>query len=116
MTKLEDNTQVIVDKLKAAGLAGRIKIIASGKMVTPSAAAWAFCAGADFVASARGFMFALGCIQAMQCNKNTCPSGVATHNKRLQRGFLPNLVYQTTGYVRRCVETSASHAESPVRI
>ncbi len=34
-------------------------------------------------------MFALGCIQALQCNKNTCPTGVTTHNKKLQRGLVP---------------------------
>ena len=34
-------------------------------------------------------MFALGCIQALQCNKNTCPTGITTHNKRLQRGLDP---------------------------
>jgi len=51
--------------------------------------AWAFCAGADFVSSARGFMFALGCIQAMRCNTNTCPTGITTHNKRLQHGLNP---------------------------
>ena len=45
--------------------------------------------GADFVVSARGFMFALGCIQAMQCNRNTCPTGVTTHDPRLQRGLVP---------------------------
>ena len=45
--------------------------------------------GADFVTSARGFMFALGCIQAMQCNRDTCPTGITTHNKRLQRGLVP---------------------------
>jgi len=39
--------------------------------------------------SARGFMFALGCIQALQCNKNTCPTGITTHNKKLQRGLNP---------------------------
>jgi len=47
------------------------------------------CMGADFLVSARGFMFALGCIQAMQCNKNTCPTGITTHQKRLQRGLDP---------------------------
>jgi glutamate synthase domain-containing protein 2 len=43
--------------------------------------------GADFVTSARGFMFSLGCIQALQCDKNTCPTGVTTHNKSLQKGL-----------------------------
>jgi glutamate synthase domain-containing protein 2 len=58
-------------------------------MIIPSEAAWAFCVGADFVQTARGFMFALGCIQALQCNRNTCPTGVTTHNVRLQRGLDP---------------------------
>jgi glutamate synthase domain-containing protein 2 len=64
-------------------------LIASGKMITPGGVAMALCYGADFVVSARGFMFALGCIQALQCNKNTCPTGVTTHDPRLQRGLDP---------------------------
>ena len=40
-----------------------------------------------FVNSARGFMFSLGCIQALQCNKNTCPTGITTHDPDLQRGL-----------------------------
>ena len=56
-------------------------------MITPSKVAWAIALGADFVVSARGHMFALGCIQALQCNKNTCPTGITTHNKRLQQGL-----------------------------
>ena len=50
---------------------------------------WALCVGADFVNSARGFLFALGCIQSMQCDKNTCPAGITTHNPHLQRGLDP---------------------------
>jgi len=79
----------VVDILIRYGLKERIRVIASGKLVTPAEVAWAYCAGADFVNSARGFMFALGCIQAMRCNKNTCPTGITTHNKRLQRGLDP---------------------------
>ena len=75
--------------LRHYGLRERIYLNASGKMINPSEAAWALCAGADFVSSARGFMFALGCIQALQCNKNTCPTGITTHNKKLQRGLVP---------------------------
>ena len=67
----------------------RIKIIASGKLITPGKVAAALAVGADFVTSARGFMFALGCIQALQCAKNTCPTGITTHNKELQRGLVP---------------------------
>ena len=77
-----------VDILNRYGLKSRIRVIASGKLITPSEAAAALCMGADFIASARGFMFALGCIQALQCNKNTCPTGITTHDKRLQRGLV----------------------------
>jgi glutamate synthase domain-containing protein 2 len=86
---IRDSLPLVVDTFAAAGLRDRIKIVASGKLIIPTEAAWAFCVGADFVASARGFMFALGCIQAMQCNRNTCPTGVTTHNPRLQRGLDP---------------------------
>lgn len=79
----------VVDKLIEHKLRDRIKIIASGKLVTPTEMAWALCAGADFIVSARGFMFALGCIQALQCNKDTCPTGITTHNPRLQKGLVP---------------------------
>ena len=77
------------DIIKKHGLAERIPIIASGKLTTPADVAWALCAGATFVNSARGFMFALGCIQSLKCNKNTCPTGITTHNKRLQKGLDP---------------------------
>jgi glutamate synthase domain-containing protein 2 len=86
---VRESLPLFVDTVVKHGLRERIKVIASGKMIVPSAVAWAFCAGADFVVSARGFMFALGCIQAMQCNRNTCPTGVTTHNPRLQRGLDP---------------------------
>jgi glutamate synthase domain-containing protein 2 len=78
----------VVDLLVEHGLRERIKVIASGKMINPAGVAWAMCVGADFVNSARGFMFALGCIQAMKCNKNTCPTGITTHDKNLQRGLV----------------------------
>lgn len=87
--KLTESLPILIDKLTAAGLKERIRVIASGKMITPADVAWAIAIGADFVVSARGFMFALGCIQAMQCNKNTCPTGVTTHDPKLQRGLNP---------------------------
>lgn len=86
---LRESLPLLVDALVKHGLRERIKVIASGKLVTPADVAWALCVGADFVVSARGFMFALGCIQALQCNKNTCPTGITTHNERLQRGLVP---------------------------
>ncbi len=80
---------MLIDHLVGYGLRNRVRVICSGKLITPSGVAWALCMGADFIVSARGFMFALGCIQAMQCNKNTCPTGITTHQKRLQRGLVP---------------------------
>jgi glutamate synthase domain-containing protein 2 len=86
---LREALPMLVDKVIEYGLRDRIRIVASGKLVTPSEVAAAICVGADFVVSARGFMFALGCIQALQCNKNTCPTGVTTHDEHLQRGLVP---------------------------
>ncbi len=86
---LRESLPMVIDKLNEYGLRDRIKVIASGKLITPTDVAWALCVGVDFVTSARGFMFALGCIQALQCNKNTCPTGITTHDKKLQRGLVP---------------------------
>ncbi|HEY7884327.1 MAG TPA: FMN-binding glutamate synthase family protein [Cellvibrionaceae bacterium] len=86
---LKESLPWMSDLLTEAGLKGRIRLIASGKLITPSLVAWALAAGADFAVSARGFMFALGCIQAMQCHKNTCPTGITTHNPKLQKGLDP---------------------------
>ncbi|PCJ96629.1 MAG: FMN-binding glutamate synthase family protein [Zetaproteobacteria bacterium] len=87
--QIKESLPMLSDILHKYGLRDRIKIIASGKLITPAEVAWAICAGADFINSARGFMFSLGCIQAMKCNKNTCPTGITTHNKRLQKGLNP---------------------------
>jgi len=86
---IQESLPLVADKLLEHDLKDRIKLIASGKLITPAEVAWALCVGADFVVSARGFMFALGCIQALQCNKNTCPTGITTHNARLQKGLVP---------------------------
>lgn len=85
---IRESLPLVVDIINKYGLDDRMHVIASGKLITPAEAAWALCVGADFINSARGFMFSLGCIQAMQCNKNTCPTGVATHKKELQRGLV----------------------------
>lgn len=77
----------VADKLSEYGLKPRIKLIVSGKLVNPGKVAWALAMGADYVVSARGFLFSLGCIQALQCNKNTCPTGITTHDKDLQKGL-----------------------------
>ncbi|MFY9640269.1 MAG: FMN-binding glutamate synthase family protein [Rhodomicrobium sp.] len=86
---IKEALPMVIDILSKYDLRQRIKVIASGKLITPAEVAWAYCAGADTVNSARGFMFALGCIQSLKCNKNTCPTGITTHDRRLQRGLNP---------------------------
>ncbi len=87
--QIKESLPMLSDILHKYGLRDRIKIVVSGKLITPAEVAWAICTGADFINSARGFMFSLGCIQAMKCNKNTCPTGITTHNTRLQKGLNP---------------------------
>ena len=111
---LRESLPLVIDKLNEHGLRDRIKVISSGKLITPADVAWALCVGTDFVNSARGFMFALGCIQALQCNKNTCPTGITTHNKKLQRGlnykdktirvmhYAQNMVYEVGTIAHSC--------------
>ncbi len=84
----------VVDSLIESGLRSRVRVIAAGRLVTSARAAWALCVGADFVNTARGFMFSLGCIQALRCHQNTCPTGVTTHNPRLQRGLVVEEKFQ----------------------
>jgi glutamate synthase domain-containing protein 2 len=91
----------VVDSLLQSDLKSRIRVVAAGKLVTSARAAWALCVGADFAVTARGFMFALGCIQAMRCHENTCPTGVTTHNHRLQRGLVVEEKYlRVANYAR----------------
>lgn len=85
---IKHSLPILIDKLNEFGLRDRIKVNASGKMINPTEVAWALCMGTDFISTARGPMFALGCIQALQCNKNTCPTGITTHDKDLQKGLV----------------------------
>ena len=95
------------------GLAGRIRVIASGKLVTPDKVAWALCMGADFVSSARGFMFSLGCIQAMKCGTGHCPTGVTAVDPRLIAGLDPtDKAVRVAKYAQRVAEEVAMIAHS----
>jgi glutamate synthase domain-containing protein 2 len=101
---LVQSLPLVIDMLHEYNLRTRIKVIASGKLITPGRVAWALGSGADFCTSARGFMFALGCIQALQCNKNTCPTGITTHNKELQRGLVPaDKAVRVAAYAKKVV-------------
>src|SRR3989449_1755251 len=91
---IEEALPRAADMLYESGLKERIRLVGSGKLVTSARAAWALCVGADFVNTARGFMFSLGCIQALRCHTNTCPTGITTHNPRLQRGLVVEEKFQ----------------------
>jgi glutamate synthase domain-containing protein 2 len=76
--------------LKSQGLRERIKILASGKLITAFDILRAIEAGADGIYMARGFMFALGCVQSLKCNKDTCPVGLTTMDPRRRQALVPS--------------------------
>ena len=84
---LREGLIFVIDTLRGYGLKKQIKVIASGKIITGFHLARAFAIGADLCNSARAMMMAVGCIQALRCNTNDCPVGVATQNKSLIRGL-----------------------------
>ncbi|TAJ20745.1 MAG: FMN-binding glutamate synthase family protein [Dehalococcoidia bacterium] len=86
---LRDAVIEVDDAYRRHGVRDRIVIIAAGRTITGADAAQSLAVGADLVNVARGFLFALGCIQALRCHENTCPSGVATQSKWRQRGLVP---------------------------
>jgi len=85
---IKESLPMLVDLRNEYGFKNRIRIMASGKLITPAEVAWALSAGADYINNARGFLFSLGCIQALKCNKNTCPTGITTHDPDYQRGLV----------------------------
>ncbi|MGC5161537.1 FMN-binding glutamate synthase family protein [Rhodococcus sp. DT1] len=84
-----------------AGLADDVTFIGSGKLGMPDNAVAAFALGCDMLNVAREPMFALGCIQAQKCHTDTCPTGVASHNRWLERGLdIPSKADRVDGYLR----------------
>ncbi|MBS1653041.1 MAG: FMN-binding glutamate synthase family protein [Bacteroidetes bacterium] len=87
---LRDALAFVYDTLNGFGIKKHIKIIASGKVHTGFDIVKNIALGADMCNGARAMMIALGCIQALECNKNTCPTGVATQNPKLYKGLNVN--------------------------
>lgn len=85
---LLDGLAFVENVLTGLNIRKHIKIIASGKIITGFHIARAMALGADVCNSARAMMMALGCIQALQCNTNKCPAGVATQDKSLSVGLV----------------------------
>jgi glutamate synthase domain-containing protein 2 len=86
-TPLNDGLAFVHYALVGAGLRDQIRLIASGKVNTGFQIATKVALGADMCNAARAMMFALGCIQALRCNTNRCPTGVATQDPELVRGL-----------------------------
>lgn len=84
---LEDGLTFVCDALRGFGLREDIRVIASGKVFTSFEILTRLAIGADMVGSARAMMLAMGCIQALRCNTNDCPTGVATSNPHLVKGL-----------------------------
>jgi glutamate synthase domain-containing protein 2 len=86
---LRDALVAVDTALRREGLRDEVCVIASGKIATGADVATHIALGADLVHIGRGFLFSLGCIQAMRCHTNTCPTGVATQSRWLQAGLDP---------------------------
>ncbi|WP_431685588.1 FMN-binding glutamate synthase family protein [Hahella sp. NBU794] len=83
-----DAWMFVNNALVGVGKRDHIRLIASGKIMTGFHMIRAMALGADLCNSARGMMFALGCVQSLRCNKNTCPTGIATQDPWLYKGLV----------------------------
>ena len=92
--------------LVGVGKRDEVRVIASGKIMTGFHMIRAMALGADLCNSARGMMFALGCIQSLRCNNNTCPTGITTQNPTLTRGLVvPDKAERVFRFHRASVES-----------
>ena len=85
---LQEALRMVHNTLMGVGLRERIKLGAAGKVISAFDIARLMALGADWCNSARGFMFALGCIQAQSCHTGTCPTGVTTQDPLRQRALV----------------------------
>lgn len=85
---LQEGLLLVHNTLIGLGLRDKVRLGASGKLITAFDIARTLAIGADWVNSARGFMFAVGCIQAQKCNTDRCPTGVATQDKDRQKALV----------------------------
>ncbi len=100
-TPLRDALIFVNRALIGVGLRDRIRIIASGKVFSAFHLLRAVALGADTVNSARGMMFALGCIQSRSCNTDRCPTGIATQNPSRNRALVVEDKYQRVANFHR---------------
>ena len=104
---LQEGLTLTHDLLCGAGLRDRVVIIASGKIASAFSVVKTLALGADVCNAARAMMFALGCIQALKCNTNTCPTGITTSDPELTAGLVvPQKAAQVYSYQTKTVEAA----------
>lgn len=113
----------LVDEiLREYDVRDRVKLIASGKLITPDKIAVALALGADLINIARGFMISVGCIMAQVCHTNRCPVGVATTDKKLEEGLVvEEKFYRTANYLTSLREglfnvAAAAGVDTPTKL
>ena len=105
---LEEGIYLLDNVLRGMGLRDRTKIIAAGKIVSGFSVVKTLAMGADLCNAARGFMFSLGCIQALKCNSNTCPTGITTQDQTLINGLVvPDKAERAATFQRSTVHMAA---------
>ena len=98
---LREAVMFVHNTLVGIGLRDQVRIGASGKIISAFDIASVLAIGADWANSARGFMFAIGCIQSQTCHTNTCPTGVATQDPWRQRALVvPDKAQRVCNYHR----------------
>jgi glutamate synthase domain-containing protein 2 len=104
---LLEGLSILNGLLIGANLRQDVRIIGSGRVVNGFDLVKILALGADFCNSARAMMFALGCIQALQCNTNKCPTGIATTNPKLMRGLnVDDKSHRVFRYQAKTVQTA----------
>jgi glutamate synthase domain-containing protein 2 len=105
---LTEGLMLVHNALVGTGLRRHIRVGASGKVASGVDIVSRICQGADFTMSARAMMFAIGCIQAMKCNTNRCPTGVATQDKGRARAlYVPDKTDRVVNFQRATVASAA---------
>jgi glutamate synthase domain-containing protein 2 len=105
---LTEGLMMVHNCLVGVGLRQHVRIGASGKVASGADIVSRICQGADFTLAARAMMFAVGCIQAMKCHTNTCPTGVATQNQQLARAlYVPDKIERVANFQRATVASAA---------
>lgn len=119
---LQEGLHLVHNTLRGLGLRQRIRLGASGKVITAFDMVKTLAMGADWCNAARGFMFALGCIQAQNCHTGHCPTGITTQDPVRQRALVvSDRANRVSNYHRHTLQalrelTAATGLENPAQI